>query len=175
MRIRLRALRALGSWRDGAENSILVLTHGDEDSIRYLLATLGRDARQKSVLYFHRKRGGPAKLYILYSRLTIYRLNQLATMLDQIGIDSRTLVPQKQRTAIYIVDSKGEMQTKLRTLASRLRTKVQVENGTAESIGDDVDREKAASVFQTEIASYETSHPPLPATCRTSRRRKLER
>ncbi|HEY6118756.1 MAG TPA: hypothetical protein VIV66_02295 [Pyrinomonadaceae bacterium] len=166
MHTRVRAMKALGSWRDGAEHSILLLTLGDEASIRYFLSKLGRDARQKGVLYFHGQRGGFARLYILFPRQKVHRLNSLATTLDALGIDSRTLVPLKHATAIYIVDTRGDMVPKVRTLEKRLRAKMQVQVGTAKFIGDEVSREKAADVFQGEITNYESTHSPLQPTCR---------
>ena len=173
MHTRVRAMKALGSWRDGAEHSILLLTLGDEASIRYFLSKLGRDARQKGVLYFHSQRGGFAKLYILYTHQKVHRLNSLATKLDILGIESRTLVPLKKSIAIYIVDTKGEMLPKLRTLEKRLPARMQVQTGTAEFIGDSVDREKAADVFQSEITSFEAMHSPLAPTCRAALTRNL--
>ena len=53
VRSRIRAFRALGSWVDGAEHSVLLRLDGDEESLRYVLSRLGRDAQQKSVIYFH--------------------------------------------------------------------------------------------------------------------------
>src|SRR6266850_2278723 len=52
-RTRLLALKALGSWSDGAEHSVLLRMISDEQTVRYLVSVLGKDARQKSVLYFH--------------------------------------------------------------------------------------------------------------------------
>lgn len=171
MHIRLQVFKALGSWRDGAEHSMLLLTNSDVTSIRYLLSKLGSENRQKGVLYFHRERGGPARLYVLYARRRMQRLNSLALILDAIGIDSSTLVPLKHRTAIYVVDEKREMLSKLLALKKRLAAKLQVQEGTAEFIGDEVDRQKAADVFQNEITNYESKHGAPAPTCRARARR----
>src|ERR1044072_9739610 len=53
VRSRITAFRALGSWSDGAEHSVLLRVRGDEESLRYVLSRLGRDAEQKYVIYFH--------------------------------------------------------------------------------------------------------------------------
>src|SRR5687767_2435460 len=58
VRSRIRAFRALGSWSDGAEHSVLLSVNGDEESLRYVLSRLGRDAQQKYVIYFHPKPQG---------------------------------------------------------------------------------------------------------------------
>src|SRR5215217_2640636 len=55
VRSRIKAFRALGSWSDGAEYSVVLSVNGDEDSLRYVLSRLGRDAQQKYVIYFHPK------------------------------------------------------------------------------------------------------------------------
>src|SRR5689334_12678560 len=65
---RIRAFRALGAWSDGAEHSVLLRVRGDEPTLRYLLSRMGRDARQKYVIYFHSRIGGPVDLYTLSLR-----------------------------------------------------------------------------------------------------------
>ena len=45
----ISAFRALGSWTDGAENSVLLRVRGDEESLRYVQSRKGRDAGQKYV------------------------------------------------------------------------------------------------------------------------------
>src|SRR5215211_2839134 len=47
VRSRITAFRALGSWSDGAEPSVLLRVRGDEESLRYVLSRMGRDAGQK--------------------------------------------------------------------------------------------------------------------------------
>src|SRR5215475_5419540 len=44
VRSQIRAFRALGSWTDGAEHSVLFRVRGDEESLRYVLSQMGRDA-----------------------------------------------------------------------------------------------------------------------------------
>src|SRR5215510_5607223 len=55
--------RALGSWSDGAEHSIMLRVNTDESTIRYLMSRLGKDANQKAVIYFHPDARGAAKIY----------------------------------------------------------------------------------------------------------------
>ena len=64
----IRAFRALGSWTDGAEHSVLLRVNGDEATLRYVLSRMGRDAEQKYVIYFHPQPKGSADLYILRPR-----------------------------------------------------------------------------------------------------------
>src|SRR5215472_5067089 len=44
VRSRITAFRALGSWSDGAEHSVLLRINGDEATLRYVLSRMGRDA-----------------------------------------------------------------------------------------------------------------------------------
>src|SRR5262245_6813011 len=52
VRTKVEAYRALGSWNDGAEHSVMVRVKADEATLRYLMSRMGRDARQKYIIYF---------------------------------------------------------------------------------------------------------------------------
>ncbi|HKR23609.1 MAG TPA: hypothetical protein VJS17_13490 [Pyrinomonadaceae bacterium] len=169
VRSRIRAFKALGSWSDGAEHSVMLRVRSDEPTVRYLLSRLGRDARQKSILYFHPQHAGTADLYTLQPRMR--NLTALANALDRAGIAFRTLVPLKSGTSIYIVDLKRELRAKVMAAAKRLGARVRVESGTAAFVGDD-QAEQAQGVFQQEIQNYETKNPNLPPTCDVQKRPK---
>jgi hypothetical protein len=89
--------------------------------------------------------------------------------MDQAGVSFRTLVPTRKGAVIYVVDLKGELQTKVVSAARRLKAQMRAKKGNAEFIGDDSDRQKAGVVFQQAIGDYETKHPNMPATCREAR------
>jgi hypothetical protein len=165
MRSRPRTARALGSWSDGAEHSVLLRVNTDEPGIRYLISRLGQDAKQKSVLYFHVQAAGPDTLYILRPR-KLSKLMSVARALDRDGIAFRTLVPTRRGTLIYIVDLGQELRTKVSATARRLRSKVSRRTGNGEFIGDSDDGQKASKVFEQEIRDYESTHEPIAATCR---------
>ncbi|HET7112675.1 MAG TPA: hypothetical protein VFI57_03480 [Pyrinomonadaceae bacterium] len=164
VRSRIRAFRSLGSWSDGAEHSVMVRVQSDEPTVRYVLSRLGRDARQKSILYFHPQTAGAADLYTLKPRRPMRNLAALAQTLERAGIAFRTLVPVKSGTWIYIVDLKRELRAKVMDAAKRLRARVNSESGDAGFIGDD-QPDDAKVVFDEEIRKYETQHPNLPPTC----------
>ena len=164
VRTRIRAFRALGSWSDGAEHSVLLRARGDEATLRYLLSRMGRDAQQKYVIYFHPKRGGTVDLYTLRPRLRRRNLVALTNELERAGIPFRTLVPLRETTAIYIIDLDRDLRTKIMNAARRLRARVSQETGSAQLFGDD-EREKAKLKFEQEIKDYETKNPNLPPTC----------
>jgi len=164
VRTRITAFRALGSWSDGAEPSVLLRVKGDETTLRYVLSRMGRDAQQKYVIYFHPKVGGTIDLYTLRPRTRARNLVALSNELERAGIPFRTLVPSRETTAIYIIDLDRDLRQKIMNAAGKLRARVSQEAGTAQLFGDD-EREKAKLRFEQEIKDYETKNPNLPPTC----------
>lgn len=164
VRSRIRAFRALGSWSDGAEHSVLLSVNGDEESLRYVLSRLGRDTQQKYVIYFHPKPQGTADLYTLRLRTRARNLVALTNALERAGIPFRTLVPSGNTTAIYIIDLDRDLRTKILLAARKLRARVSSQPGNAALFGDD-ERQQAKAKFEQEIKNYETKNPNLPATC----------
>lgn len=160
----IRAFRALGSWSDGAEPSVLLRINGDEATLRYVLSRMGRDAEQKYVIYFHPQPKGTADLYILRPRKGTRNLVALTDSLERAGIPFRTLVPSTGTTAIYIIDLDRNLRAKIMTAARTLRARVSQQSGNAQLFGDD-ERQQAKVKFEQEIRSYETKNPNLPPTC----------
>jgi len=170
VRSQITAFRALGSWSDGAEHSVLLRVRGDEESLRYILSRMGRDAEQKYVIYFHPQPKGLADLYVLRPRTGAKNLVRLSNELERAGIPFRTLVPQRGTTAIYVIDLERDLREKILTAARKLRAQVNKETGNAQLFGDDV-REKAKEKFDQEIKNYETKNPNLPPTCDVQKRK----
>ena len=171
VRTRITAFRALGSWSDGAEHSVMMRVRGDEATLRYVLSRMGRDAEQKYVIYFHPKVGGTVNLYTLRPRVRWRNLVTLTNELERAGIPFRTLVPSRETTAIYIIDLDRDLRAKIMNAARRLRARVSQEPGSAQLFGDD-EREKAKVKFEQEIKEYETKNPNLPPTCDVQRKRR---
>ena len=171
VRTRITAFRALGSWSDGAEHSVLLRVRGDEATLRYLLSRMGRDAEQKYVIYFHPKLGGKVDLYTLRPRTRARNLVALSNELERAGIPFRTLVPLREATAIYIIDLDRDLRAKIMNAARRLRARVSQEAGSAQLFGDD-ERAKAKVKFEQEIKDYETKNPNLPPTCDMQNRKR---
>jgi len=171
VRARITAFRALGSWSDGAEHSVMMRVRGDEATLRYVLSRMGRDAEQKYVIYFHPKVGGTVYLYTLRPRMRWRNLVALTNELERAGIPFRTIVPSRQTTAIYIIDLDRDLRAKIMNAARRLRARVSQEPGSAQLFGDD-EREKAKVKFEQEIKEYETKNPNLPPTCDVQRNRR---
>lgn len=166
----IKAFRALGSWTDGAEHSVLLRVNGDEPTLRYVLSRMGRDAEQKYVIYFHPEPKGAADLYVLRPRKGAKNLIALTNALERAGIPFRTLVPARETTAIYIIDLERDLRAKIMTAARALRARVTQQSGNAQLFGDD-QRPQAKVKFEQEIKSYETKNPNLPPTCDVQRAR----
>jgi hypothetical protein len=166
VRSQIRTMRALGSWGDGAEHSILLRVNTDEPAIRYVMSRLGRDANQKAVIYFHPQTGGNAKLYIFHPAHRFRSFATIARILDSAGVSFRTLVPKKREILVYIVDTESNLAKKVRTAATGLRARVDSQTGKASFIGDDSLREKGQTIFANEINEYESKHPRLPPPCK---------
>src|SRR5215510_10789442 len=160
----IRAFRALGSWSDGAEHSVLLRVNGDEAMLRYVLSRMGRDAEQKYVIYFHPQPKGSADLYILRPRKAMRNLVALTNSLENAGIPFRTIVPSSGTTSIYIIDLDRNLRAKIMAAAQTLRARVSQQSGSAQLFGDD-ERQQAKVKFEQEIKSYETKNPNLPPTC----------
>ena len=160
----IRAFRALGSWTDGAEPSVLLRVNGNEATLRYVLSRMGRDAEQKYIIYFHTQAKGSADLYILRPRKAMRNLVALTNSLENAGIPFRTIVPAGGTTSIYIIDLDRNLREKIMAAAQTLRARVSQQSGSAQLFGDD-ERRQAKVKFEQEIKSYETKNPNLPPTC----------
>jgi hypothetical protein len=157
-------MRALGNWSDGAEHSTLFKTSADNLTIRYAVASLGKYARQKAVLYFRQSAAGDARLYVLYPDKHRRNLFVLSRTLDRAGVAFRTLVPLKRITLVYVVDLNNELRERIPAAARALKARVRTLRGRANFLGD-ADREKAQSLFDVEMKAFETTHPDPPRRC----------
>jgi hypothetical protein len=162
---RIITLKAIGSWSDGAEHSVLLRAQTDESTMRYLVSLLGRQAQQKAALYFHADSAGEAEMYTLKPRASRQTLGALARLLDKAGIEFRTLVPTRTAVLVYVVDLKRELRMKVMAASQRLRARVTSSRGAAQFIGDDSSRQKAAIVFDNEIRDFESKHSALVNKC----------
>ena len=169
VRTRIVTSKALGSWSDGAEHSVLLRVKSDEATLRYLLSRMGRDAQQKYVIYFHPQLSGKADLYILRVPARARNFAALSNALEQGGIPFRTLVPAAATTAIYIVDLDRDLRAKILAAARKLRARVSSQPGNALLFGDD-ERQRARMKFEEEIKDYEAKNPNLPPACDIKRK-----
>jgi hypothetical protein len=170
VRSRIRTSRALGAWSDGAEHSILLRVQSDQATLRYLMSRLGRDAKQKYVIYFYPQPGGPDDFYTL--QVPRRNLVALSNDLEQAGIPFRTLVPAGKTTTVYIIDLDRELRDKIFAAARKLAARLSYQTGDADLFGDDL-REKAKTKFEEEIKNYEEKNPNLPPACDVKKKRMI--
>ena len=163
---KIETLKAVGSWSDGAEHSVLLRSTTNAATMRYITSVLGRNAQQKATLYFHSNSSGSADIYILRSPTRSRSIRSLSGLLDQAGIEFRTLVPGRKSVLVYVVDLKRELHAKIVAVARRIKTRMTSRRGTAEFIGNDTSREEARAVFDQEIRSFEATHAGLLNRCR---------
>ena len=171
VRTKIKAFRALGSWSDGAEHSVMVQFASDEDTLRYVVSRMGRDAQQKYVIYFHPETGGAADLYTLRARSKARSLSALSSVLERAGIPFRTLVPLNGTTTIYVIDLDRDLREKILAAARTLHASVNSVPGKAKLFGDDF-RDRAKTVFEQDIKNYETKNPNLPPACDVQKSRR---
>jgi hypothetical protein len=171
VRTRIRAFRALGSWSDGAEHSVMVRFASDEDTLRYVVSLMGRVAEQKYVIYFHPEPGGAADLYTLRAPAKGRNLRVLSSALHHAGVPFSTIVPLNGTTAIYIIDLDRDLRDKIRVAARMLRASVAHVHGKAKLFGDDF-RDRAKTVFEQDIKNFERKNPNLPPACDAKKVRK---
>lgn len=166
VKTKISVSRALGSWTDGAEHSVVLRLNSDESTLRYVLSRMGREAQQKYVIYFHPEANGPDDLYIL--RMPSRDLAALATTLNRAGVPFGTFVRSRDTTTIYIIDLNRELGAKIVAAARQLRARYSLQSGNADLFGDDK-REQARVKFEQEIKDYETKNPNLPPACNDAR------
>lgn len=158
--------KAVGSWSDGAEHSVMFRLRTNKQTIRYIVSQLGKKFRQKAVLFFRSEPSGSAEMYSLQIEKRRGPIRRIAQMLDEAGIQFRTLVPTRKSLWIYVVDLNQQLRSQVTSAARRLKARMMVRRGSAEFIGDDASREKAANIFNGEISDFEATHPKLVDKCR---------
>jgi len=157
--------KAIGSWSDGAEHSTMLRGQMNEPTLRYAGSWLGQFATQKAILYFHQEPSGSGRIYVLLLQPRLRDLGTITNKLEASGVTNRTIVPQRRRTVVFVVDLKNELRAKVATAARRLKARMTSAKGDAEFIGDD-DRARAQTVFAQEVSKYEASHPRVKRACR---------
>jgi len=107
-------------------------------------------------------------MYILRSQTRSRSIRSLSGLLDQAGIEFRTLVPTRRGALVYVVDLRRELRAKIVAAARKIKARVMSRRGSAEFIGDDSSRETARTIFDDEIRNYESQNSALISKCRTS-------
>ena len=169
---RATVLKAVGSWADGVEHSVLMKVAADEEAVRYADARLGRRFRQKAVMHFQRRPSGAARMYIVvFTPRGDGDLARLSKILDRSGVSERTIVPGRRRTAVYVVDPENVLRGSVASAARRLNARWMTLRGASGFVGDAGDSSRAQGVFSAVIEKYESEHPKVKRGCEWRRER----
>ena len=168
--VKATVIKAIGNWSDGSEHSVLIKVVDDGPAVRYAGAWLGWRFGQKGVIHFRTDGTGRARMYVVYTKHGIRNLGWLSRVLDRSGIRNRTIVPGRNRTAIYVIDLEGELRHGVASAARRLRARLSVLSGTGGFIGHESESSKAQGAFAEVIGRYENEHPQVKRECKAGRR-----
>lgn len=149
---------ALGSWADGAENSVVTSLRTDDwNMLRANAAMKGWLGNQKAVGVFMETPDGSGAVYRFDAKGEVGDIRQ--RLLDG-GIDFHTLVPTAGGAHVLVLDSDGSSAEKVAGVARTYGTEVKASLGRVEFIGtsksDGTDAEQrtdARSTYEAEIAS----------------------
>ncbi|MBZ5566198.1 MAG: hypothetical protein LAP13_27755 [Acidobacteriia bacterium] len=147
---------AIGAWKDGAENSLLLKTDTDAGTLRYVAALLGREANQKSVIPFVDDPEGQD--FLLSFKVRRGNLTEIGQTLDRLGIEYRTLEPAGKDVRVHVFDPGGSLAEKVRQAGEHYGAEVTYKQGRGEFLGAD-SRPDARAIFNQVIQEYEQAHP----------------
>lgn len=146
----------VGDWEDGAEDSIIARVQGEDfDQIKYTAAKLGSKLKQKAVIAFEEKEDGNDILHNIKASLGMAETRKVLT--DN-GIKFRTLVGDKGKTNVTILDQGASMLTRVSSILGALNATATAVRGIGEFIGGDT-REDGERAYQENIRNYEKQYP----------------
>lgn len=157
-----KVFRSVGNWSDGSENSVLIKGAGDEESLRYADAWLGRRFGQKEVLHFIVGASGASRMYVLRARRVGFA--RLSKTMEGSGVAYRTIVRGRRRASVYVVALDGGLRRQVASAARRLHARLTVLEGTGEFVGDD-DASKAQVIFARIVSEFESTHAQVTKPC----------
>ncbi len=139
-----QSIGAIGAWSDGAENSVVTMTHGASiEQLRAAAAMQGALADQKAVLIFHEHPGAKGWLY---SFPATGKVEDIHKALLEDGLAFHTLIPTQGGAKVFIADTDGTLDAAVEKGAKRYGSAVEARNGDAEFVGtgkeDGTDREQ---------------------------------
>jgi hypothetical protein len=123
----------VGAWSDGAENSVMTQTTGDDfEHLRVAAAMKGYLADQKAVLAFDENPRGNAWLYTFKAKGS---LEDIHHMLLNDGLHFHTLEPASGGAIVHIVDMEGTAQGAVAKAAQSYGSRVIARRGDTAFIG----------------------------------------
>lgn len=155
------AQNAIGSWKDGAEDSIVVHGNMDMESTRYVAARIGFAGDQKGVIAWQTHGGGTDAKWTV-SIGSGYTMRQVSDTLDKVGIADRTIVPKRGGYDVVVYDFGSNMEPKIAEVAKNYGTNYERRRGTAAFIGGNT-RAEGRREFERVINEYEGKHGRIQA------------
>ena len=127
---------AVGDWSDGAENSSVMYSgQANRNKMDYVMATLGKEFNQKAVISFVHDENGSDWIHTMN---TAKGMDGVRSTLDKLGIQFRTLIPEKDgTTTVQVFDQGGELAEKSLQAASALDSGIEALRGNGNFIGGD--------------------------------------
>jgi len=143
---------AIGDWADGAENSAVVTVPGhNKEALDFTMATLGKELNQKAVLSFVHDETGDDRVYSMHTNQDIQTVRQI---LQQNGVNFRTIVPEGKGATIHVFDQGGKMVDAIGKSAQALKAEgLTVIAGSGSFIGGDT-REEGQKQYEQVIGRY---------------------
>ena len=147
----------VGDWEDGAENSIKIDVKGvkDFDQLQYTASKLGAMLNQKAVVAFQKKKDGPD---ILHKISADKPMDQVRKMLSDNGISFRTMVGDRAKTSVTILDKGSQLTANVAKFLGAINGKSEAVRGVGEFIGGDT-RIAGKKAYKGIIDNYERSFP----------------
>jgi GNAT superfamily N-acetyltransferase len=138
---------ALGAWKDGAENSILVQVRSPAsyDEIAVSAAMKGMLADQKAVIPFRVEKGGPDTMYRMDVEGDESDLRRVHDELEHIGIENHTLEVTGAGLRVWVFDQGTAMRDTMQRAGETYGVKVAAWKGRGEFLGGDTRAEGRAA------------------------------
>lgn len=157
---------ALGDWNTGAENAVFDRVHGnvDFDTIKAATAIKGLVANQMMVIPFKAEPGGPDSLYRFEVKDDI---NNVRQVLNEHGIDNRTLIPRPDGSiGVVLYDQGTQLRDNVKGVAQHYGTPIRLSRGKGELFGSFDDREQGKAAYRQFLDGFVAHRPDLGRTIR---------
>ena len=147
----------VGDWEDGAENSIKIDVEGAKDfnQIGYTASKLGMLLKQKAVVAFEEKPDGEDTLHRISTKMG---MDQVRKVLSDNGITFRTMVGDRQKTNVTILDKGSQLTSNIENVLGVINGISNATRGFGEFIGGDT-RIQGQKAYRDRISEYEKQFP----------------
>jgi hypothetical protein len=148
----------VGFWADGAEASRAIAVH-DPALLPVVAATLGKQFRQKSVLWFQDDPEGPDTLHVL--TVPTGNAEQVHRELMRHGVEYKTVLPGSHRdeSVVHVADGGSGVAPSVEAFANESHATTHFTRKGRVSFAGAEDRESAGRVFDEILSRHVTTGP----------------